>query len=342
LKALILSGGYGSRLRPITHSQQKQLIPVANKPILFYAIEDIIEAGANEIGIILGPNKDQVIDAVNSAKWDAGIEFIYQGEPKGLAHTILVAEDFLGNEEFIMYLGDNIIKGGITRHADKFKELKPDALVLLTQVDDPQRFGVAEFDEQGKVRRLVEKPQVPPSNFALAGIYFFSAVIMEACKSIKPSWRNELEITDAIQWLIENNYKVEASKIDGWWKDTGKSEDILEANRLILDETKTKIDGCLKESRVFGRAVIGPGSMIENSIVKGPCIIGRNCKIVYSYIGPYTSINDGCIIDDTEIEDSVIMAGSSLLKAGRTQESLIGKNVKIQEKNVGLVGRDLR
>ncbi len=338
MKALILSGGHGTRLRPITHSQQKQLIPVANKPILFYPIEDVIEAGAEEIGIILGPNKDQVIETVNSVEWDADIEFIYQGEPKGLAHTILVAEDFLGDEEFIMYLGDNIIKGGITQHAEKFRHLNPEALVLLTQVGDPQRFGVAEFDDQVRVKRLVEKPKVPPSNFALAGIYFFNPIIIDACKSIRPSWRNELEITDAIQWLIDNSRRVEASKIDGWWKDTGKAEDILEANRLILDEVKPRNEGELVGSKVFGRAVIGPRSVIENSTVKGPCIIGKDCRVANSYIGPYTSINDGCIIERTEIEDSVVMAGSSLLNAGRILESLIGKNVKIHENGGRPVG----
>jgi glucose-1-phosphate thymidylyltransferase len=331
LKALILSGGHGTRLRPITHSQQKQLIPVANKPILFYPIEDVIEAGAKDIGIILGPNKDQVIETVNSVEWNANIEFIYQGEPKGLAHTILISEDFLGDDEFIMYLGDNIIKGGIAKHAEKFRKLDPDALVLLTEVDDPQRFGVAEFDEHGGVKRLVEKPKVPPSNFALAGIYFFKLVIIEACKSIKPSWRNELEITDAIQWLIDSGRRVEASSVEGWWKDTGKAEDILEANRLILDDMKPKNDGELLDSKVYGRAVIGKGSVIENSTVKGPCIIGRNCKISSSYVGPYTSINDECTIEGTEIEDSVIMSGCSIHNAGRIIESLIGKNVRIRE-----------
>lgn len=331
MKALILSGGHGTRLRPITHSQQKQLIPIANKPILFYPIEDVIEAGAKEIGIILGPNKDQVVNTVNSAEWDADIEFIYQGEPKGLAHAILVAKDFLGDEEFIMYLGDNIVKGGITQYAKKFRNLGSDSLVLLTQVDDPHRFGVAEFDDRGRVKRLIEKPKVPPSNFALAGIYFFNPIIIEACKSIKPSWRNELEITDAIQWLIDNGHRVEASKIDGWWKDTGKSEDILEANRLILDDMRPRIEGVLKEAKVFGRAVIGSGSIIDNSTIKGPCIIGKDCRITNSYIGPYTAINDECIIDRTEIEDSVVMAGSSLLNAGKVLESLIGKNVKIKE-----------
>lgn len=331
MKALILSGGHGTRLRPITHSQQKQLIPVANKPILFYPIEDVIEAGVRDIGIILGPNKDQVVDTVKSVPWDANIVFINQGEPKGLAHTILIAEEFLGDDEFIMYLGDNIIKGGIVQHADKFRKLNPDALVLLTEVDDPQRFGVAEFDEHGGVKRLVEKPKVPPSNFALAGIYFFKSIIIEACKSIKPSWRNELEITDAIQWLIDSGRRVEASAVAGWWKDTGKTEDILEANRLILDDIKPRNEGILKDTKIYGRAVIGPGSVIENSTVKGPCIIGKDCHISSTYIGPYTSINDECIIEGTEVEDSVIMSSCQIRNAGRITESLIGKNVRIRE-----------
>lgn len=339
MKALILSGGHGTRLRPITHSQQKQLIPVANKPILFYPMADVIEAGAEEIGIILGPNRDQVMDAVKSAEWDVDIEFIYQGEPKGLAHTILVAQKFLGDEEFIMYLGDNIIKGGITQHAERFRSLGPDAMVLLTQVDDPQRFGVADLDANGKVKRLVEKPKVPPSNFALAGIYFFDPIIIDACKSIKPSWRNELEITDAIQWLIDGGRRVEASLVEGWWKDTGKAEDIMEANRLILDDMLPRMEGVLNESRVFGRAAIGSGSIIDNSTIKGPCIIGKDCRIANSYIGPYTAINDGCVIEGTEIEDSVIMAGSALLNAGRILESLIGKNAKIQENGGRPVGK---
>lgn len=338
MKALILSGGHGTRLRPITHSQQKQLIPVANKPILFYTIEDVIEAGAQDIGIILGPNKDQVMDSVKSTRWDVNIEFLYQGEPKGLAHAILIAQDFLGDEDFIMYLGDNIIKGGITWHAEKFRTLAPDSLVLLTQVEEPQRFGVAEFDETGRVKRLIEKPKVPPSNFALAGIYFFKPIIIEACKSISPSWRNELEITDAIQWLIDNGCRVEASSVNGWWKDTGKAEDILEANRLILDEMIMNNEGMLKGSRLFGRVGIGSESVIENSTIKGPCIIGKNCKISSSYIGPYTSINDGCSILGTEIEDSVVMAGSSIINAGRVLESLIGKNSIIRENGLKPLG----
>ena len=303
MKALILSGGHGTRLRPLTYSQQKQLIPVANKPVLFYAIEDVIEAGIRDIGIIVGPNKEQVMETVNSVDWDAEIEFVYQSEPKGLAHAIPVAEEFLDDEEFVMYLGDNILRDGIVTHAQRFRDLNPDSLILLTEVDEPQRFGVAELDKNSRVKRLIEKPKVPPSNYALVGVYFFKPIIIEACKSIKPSWRNELEITDAIQRLIENGYRVEASIVDGWWKDTGKPEDILEANRLILDDIQPKNEGKTENSRIMSRAVIESGTVIKNSVVKGPCVVGKNCRIVNSYIGPYTSIGNNCVIEGTEIED---------------------------------------
>ncbi len=333
MKALILSGGHGTRLRPLTYSQQKQLIPVANKPVLFYAIEDVIEAGIKEIGIILGPNKEQVIETVNSAEWDADIEFIYQGEPLGLAHAILVAEDFLGDESFVMYLGDNILRDGIVQHANKFRELNPDSLILLCEVEEPQRFGVADLDEDGRVRRLIEKPRVPPSNYALAGIYFFKPVIIEACKNIRPSWRNELEITDAIQWLIENGYRVEASIVEGWWKDTGKPEDILEANRLILDDIAGSISGNVVDSAIIGRVVVEEGAEVINSTIKGPCIIGKSARIESAYIGPYTAIGKGCVIVETEIEDSVILDESIIENAGRIVESLIGRGVRIRRGN---------
>ena len=331
MKGLIISGGYGTRLRPITYSQQKQLIPVANKPILFYAIEDVIEAGAKEIGIVLGPNKKQVMKTVKSENWDAEIDFIYQGKPMGLAHTILVAEDFL-DDEFVMYLGDNILREGIVEHAKRFKENNYDASIMLTEVKNPQQFGVADINEDGTIERLVEKPEVPPSNLALVGIYFFKPVILEACKSIKPSWRNELEITDAIQWLIDNGYKVGWTKVEGWWKDTGKPEDILEANRLILDDIQTKSDGTAKNSRIIGRVIIEKGAEIKDGIVKGPSIIGKNCVIKNSYIGPYTSIGNECVIEDTEIEDSIVMDRSEIIEGGRIVESLIGKEVKIKRK----------
>lgn len=283
-----------------------------------------------EIGIILGPNKDQVIDTVKSQNWDAQIEFIYQGVPKGLAHTILVAEKFL-DDDFVMYLGDNILKDGIIRHLERFKKLKSDASVLLTKVEEPQRFGVADLDQDGSIRRLVEKPKVPPSNFALVGVYFFKPVIIDACKAIKPSWRDELEITDAIQWLIENGYKVDASFVEGWWKDTGKPEDIFEANRLILDDIQIRNDGQIVDSRVMGRVIIEKDAKIERSVIKGPCIIGNDSVISDSYIGPYTSVGCGCRICGTEIEDSIIMDESQIFNAGKIVESLIGRNVRIQE-----------
>ncbi|NQE05078.1 Bifunctional protein GlmU [ANME-1 cluster archaeon GoMg1] len=331
MKGLILSGGYGTRLRPITYSQQKQLIPIANKPILFYAIEDVIEAGAKEIGIIIGPNKEQVIETVESEDWDAKIEFIYQDEPKGLAHTILVAEDFL-DDEFVMYLGDNILRERIMEHAKKFKENNCDASIMLTEVENPQQFGVADINEDETIKRLIEKPKVPPSNLALVGIYFFKPVILEACENIKPSWRNELEITDAIQWLIDNGYEVGWTKVEGWWKDTGKPEDILEVNRLILADIQTKNEGTAENSRIIGRVIIEKGVEIKDSIVKGPSLIGRDCLIRNSYIGPYTSIGNECVIEDTEIEDSIVMEKSEIIGGGRIIESLIGKEVKIKRK----------
>ncbi|WP_456423182.1 glucose-1-phosphate thymidylyltransferase [Thermococcus sp.] len=330
MKALILSGGHGTRLRPLTYSQQKQLIPVANKPVLFYAIEDVIEAGIHEIGIIIGPNAEQVKKTVLSREWDAEIEFIYQGEPKGLAHAILVARDYLGDDDFVMYLGDNILREGIVKHKKHFEKGNYDASILLTEVPNPQQFGVAELSEDGKtIKRLVEKPKNPPSNLALVGIYFFKPIIHEAVKNIKPSWRNELEITDAIQWLIDHGYRVGWTKVTGWWKDTGKPEDLLDANRLILDDLKPEIRVQTK-ARIHGRVVIGEGSEIdENTVIKGPVIIGQNVRIRNSYIGPYTSIGDNVVIENTEIEDSIILPDSEIRDAGRIVESLIGRGVKI-------------
>ncbi|NOR77066.1 MAG: glucose-1-phosphate thymidylyltransferase [Methanophagales archaeon] len=340
MKGLILSGGHGTRLRPITYSQQKQLIPVANKPILFYAIEDIIGAGAEEIGIIVGPNKEQVIETVESKNWDAEINFIYQDTPKGLAHTILVAEEFL-DEPFVMYLGDNILREGIEKHAEKFEENKNDASIMLTEVEKPRQFGIAELNDDGTIKRLIEKPKDPASNLALVGIYFFKPVILEACKRIKPSWRNELEITDAIQWLIDNGYKVGWTKVEGWWKDTGKTVDILEANRLILDGIQMKNEGATESARIIGRVIIEKGVEVKDSTVKGPSLIGGGCTIKNSYIGPYTSVGNDCVIEDTEIEDSIVMDNSEILGGGRIIESLIGKEVKIRRREELPNGRKL-
>ncbi|MDY6864663.1 MAG: glucose-1-phosphate thymidylyltransferase [Halobacteriota archaeon] len=335
MKGLILSGGYGTRLRPLTYSLQKQLIPVANKPILFYAIEDLIEAGIEEIGVIVGPNKELVIETVKSRNWDAKIEFIYQDQPKGLSHTILVAENFLGNHSFAMYLGDNILSEGIVEHLADFVRSDCEASILLTEVSNPREFGLAKLNEKGEIEQLVEKPKDPPSNLAIVGIYFFKPTIFKAAKEIKPSWRNQLEITDAIQWLIEHKYKVKSSMVRGWWKDTGKPEDILHANRLVLDEIKgTNVSNAQKNIKLVGRVDVGDGTIIDlDSVIKGPVLIGNNCIIKNAYIGPYTSIGNDCKIIGMEIEDSVVMDGTTINGSSKIVNSLIGKDVRISKNN---------
>ena len=337
MKGLILSGGHGTRLRPITYSQQKQLIPVANKPILFYAIEDVIEAGIRDIGIIVGPNKEQIMETVNTANFDAEITFIEQDAPRGLAHTVLISEDFIGADSFVMYLGDNILKEGIIKHTENFRKENSDANILLTEVDNPEEFGVAELRENGGVKRLIEKPKKPLSNLALVGIYFFNHAIYEAVKNINPSWRNELEITDAIQWLIDNGYEVAASVVDGWWKDTGKPEDILHANHLVLDDLTHEIKEKEEvEGEIRGRVSIDRGTKVTvNSVIKGPVVIGRNCVIKDGYIGPYTSIGNNCKIINSEVEDSVVMDSAKLINAGNIVDSIIGRGAVI-EKNKSL------
>ncbi len=334
MKGLILSGGYGTRLRPITYSHQKQLIPVANKPILFYAIEDVLEAGVDEIGIIVGPNKEQVMATVQSQDWDAEIVFIPQDEPRGLAHTILIADKFL-DDEFVMYLGDNILREGIVKHANAFAGNNYDASIMLTEVENPEQFGIAELNDDGTIKRLVEKPKVPPSNLALVGIYFFKPVITDACNSIEPSWRDELEITDAIQWLIDNGYEVGWTKVDRWWKDTGKPDDILEANRLILDDLSHEILGEVN-CELRGRVSVGKGTKVdEDSVIKGPALIGSDCEIINGYIGPYTTIGNDCEIINAEVEDSIVMDSAKLINAGNIVDSIIGRGAII-EKNKSL------
>lgn len=334
MKGLILSGGLGTRLRPLTYSQQKQLIPVGNKPVLFYAIEDLIEAGIKDIGIIVGPNKEQVMETVKSIDWDANIEFIYQPEPRGIAHAIIVAEEFLEGEAFVMYLGDNLLKEGIVKHVNDFSKSDAEASILLSEVSNPEEFGIAQLNEKNEIVKLVEKPKEPPSNFAVIGIYMFRPAIFRAVKEIKPSWRNQLEIVDAIQWLIDHGYKVKSAFVKGWWKDTGKPEDIIHANRLVLDEiNETKNLGTLINSKINGRVVIEENAIIENSLIKGPAIIGKNCEIIDSYIGPYTSVGNNCEIIDTEIEDSVVMEGTKIRGIKRIVESLIGRNAEISINN---------
>jgi glucose-1-phosphate thymidylyltransferase len=341
MKGLILSGGHGTRLRPFTYSQQKQLIPVANKPILFYCIEDLINAGIHEIAIIVGPNKDQVIETVKTFDWDARIEFIFQDAPRGLAHAVKIARPFLGSDKFIMYLGDNILKGGSAEFIKDFDESEVDASLLLTEVEDPTQYGVALVDEQKKVIvKLIEKPKVPPSNLSIVGIYGLTPRIYNAIDEIKPSWRDELEITDALHWLIEHDYQVRYSLVKGWWKDTGKTEDILDANRLVLDTIDSENAGYIDSGTVKGRVKIGSGSKIAgNTIIKGPAIIGKDCIITDSIIGPYTSIGDRCTISYSEIRDSIIMEGTVIDRIDRISKSLIGKNVTVRKNTLKYSGK---
>jgi glucose-1-phosphate thymidylyltransferase len=332
MKGLILSGGFGTRLRPLTYSQQKQLIPVANKPILFYVIEDLIDAGISDIGIVVGPNKNQVIDTINGNTWKAKITFIDQEQPLGIAHAIKISQSFLGKDPFVLYLGDNILREGIVEHVEQFKSSDCEGSILLTEVENPQEFGIATLNEKNHIIHVVEKPQNPESNLAVIGVYMFRSKIFEAVNQLQFSARGQLEITDAIQWLINNGYTVVSCFVKHWWKDTGKPEDILHANRLILDDIKSENHGQVVSSDIRGRVQIGKATVIDkHSMIKGPVKIGDNCTIKSSYIGPYTSVGNNCTIEDSEIEDSVIMDGSVIMKGGRIVDSLIGRGVKIKK-----------
>ena len=332
MKALILAGGSGTRLRPITHTSAKQLVPIANKPVLFYAIEAVRDAGITDIGIIVGDTRDEVKAAVGDGdRWGVSVTFIKQDEPRGLAHTVLIAEEYLAGDSFVMFLGDNLIKDGITDLVREFEECRPNAQILLARVREPQRFGVAELKD-GKVVRLIEKPENPQSDLALVGVYMFDSSIMAAVKAIKPSPRDELEITDAIQYLVDNGRTVVPHIINGWWKDTGKREDILEANRIILDSLQSRIDGTIDEkTTVKGNVVVEEGAVVENSALIGPAIIGRNTRIKDAAIGPFVSIYFDAVIENAAIENSVILEGSSIVgPKSRLVDCLIGKNVIIK------------
>jgi len=331
MKGLILSGGKGTRLRPLTFTQAKQLVPVANKPVLFYGIEALKEAGIEDIGIVVGDTKDEIKEAAgDGSRWGLRITYIEQEAPLGLAHAVKISEDFLGDEPFVMYLGDNILKSGIKSLVEEFKEKKPNSLILLTEVPDPRLFGVAELKD-GKVVRLVEKPKKPLSNLALVGVYMFDFHVFEAINAIKPSWRNELEITDSIQYLVDHGYEVHPHLVSGWWKDTGKIEDILEANRLILESIDGEIQGKVdKTSKISGQVIIEEGVVVQNSIIRGPAIIGPESEIIDSYVGPFTAIQERCRIIKTEIEHSIVLEGCEIRDVGsRIDESLIGREVKI-------------
>ena len=333
MKGLILSGGKGVRLRPITFTNAKQLVPVANKPVLFYGLEAMAEAGIRDVGIVVGDTKEEIEAAVgDGSRWGLKVTYIEQPEPLGLAHAVMVSEWYLKDEPFVMYLGDNLIKGGIAELVEEFRSKRPNAQILLARVEDPGRFGVAEL-HQGRVVQLTEKPKVPKSDLALVGVYMFDHRIFEAVKNIKPSWRNELEITDAIQHLIDKGLNVQPYIIQGWWKDTGKLEDILEANRIVLDTLKRRIEGEVDgDSRLEGKVVVEKGAVVRKSVIRGPVIIGFNTLIENSFLGPFTSIHDDVEIKNSEIEYSIVLKNSSIINIrNRICGSLVGKNVRIYQ-----------
>jgi glucose-1-phosphate thymidylyltransferase len=332
LKGLILSGGAGTRLRPITHTSAKQLVPVANKPVLFYGIEALVEAGITEIGIIIAPETGGEIReaAGDGSAFGAKITYIVQDRPAGLAHAVLTAKDFLGDAPFVMYLGDNLLRDGLRGLVSTFESEEPDALILLTEVDEPEHYGVAELDGE-RIVRLVEKPKEPPSNLALVGVYLFSPLIFAAAEALEPSWRGEYEITEAIQGLIDDGREVRSEVVTGWWKDTGQLADMLEANRLVLEEVQTRLEGEVDEgSTVEGRVVLEPGASLARSVVRGPAVIGAGARIEDAYIGPYTSIGDEVRICRAEVEHSIVLAGSTVEDLGtRMEASLLGRNVRL-------------
>jgi len=345
MKALVLSGGKGTRLRPLTFTTAKQLIPVANKPILGYVLDYISQAGIKDVGVIIAPETGQ--DVKNYVKdgsaWNVKVTYIPQ-EPLGLAHAVKTARDFLGEDDFIMYLGDNLIGKGVNELVAKFKKNNLDALILLKEVEDPTRFGIAVLDKKGHVVKLVEKPKKPPSNYALTGIYFFSPVIFKMIKKLKPSWRGELEITEALQLLLEEGYNVGHMIVEGWWKDTGTMEDIIEANILVLDELKPRKEGTIEENAcVQGRVAVGKRAIVKKgALIRGPAIIGENAVIDGEvYIGPYTSIGNSVHIKRGEIENSIIMENCTIDINTKITDSIIGSNSEVVTNQKGPKGHKL-
>jgi len=331
MKALILSGGKGTRLRPLTYTCAKQLVPVANKPVLFRVIEAIVAAGITDIGVVVGDTAPEIKAAAgDGSQWGAKITYIQQQAPLGLAHAVKISEDFLTNDRFVMFLGDNVIEGGVTALVEQFAASEWNAQIVLKSVSNPQQFGVAELDD-GRIIRLVEKPAEPKSDLAVVGIYMFDRTIFEAVNSIRPSRRGELEITDAIQYLVDAGQKVYPYIHQGWWIDTGKMEDMLNANRLILEALENRVEGSVdSESQLVGKVIIEEGAEIVNSVIRGPAIIGEHTRIVNSYIGPFTSIYHHCLIEETEIEFSMVLENSRIVDIEqRIDHSLIGRNVEV-------------
>jgi glucose-1-phosphate thymidylyltransferase len=346
VKALILAGGAGTRLRPITHTRAKQLVPVANKPILFYGLEAIADAGIKQVGIVVGDTAGEVMAAVgDGSDWGMSVTYIPQDAPLGLAHAVLIAREFLGDDDFVMYLGDNLLKQSLKDFVDRFEDDRlrartptleggeaepPCAQILLKPVPDPHRFGVAELAADGSVIRLLEKPADPPSNLALVGVYLFDARIHDAVAAIKPSPRGELEITDAIQWLVDQGLRVRTEVLEGWWIDTGKLTPLLEANRLILEILERRVDGDVDgESEIDGRVVVEAGASVTRSRIRGPVVIGAGTTVTDSFIGPFSAVGRRCVIDTSEIEHSVILDDCRVVAAGRLEDSLLGHHVEV-------------
>lgn len=332
MKGLILSGGKGTRLYPLTYTSAKQLIPVANKPVLFRVIEAIRDAGITDIGIVVGDTAEEIKTAAGQGgRWGVEITYIYQEQPLGLAHAVKVSQDFLGDDRFVMFLGDNVIQGGISGLIEQFATSDWDSQIVLTRVSHPEQYGVAELDEEGRIVQLVEKPKEPASDLALVGIYMFDHHIHEAVDNITPSWRGELEITDAIQWLVEHDYKIYPYVHRGWWIDTGEAGELLEASGLVLEELTPRIEGYVdRDSEVDGRVTVEKGAEIINSVIRGPTIIGERTRIVNSYVGPFTSIYHDVVIEDSEIERAIVLEHSLIRDIpARIQDSLIGRRVSL-------------
>jgi glucose-1-phosphate thymidylyltransferase len=330
MRGLILSGGRGTRLRPITYTSAKQLVPVANKPILFFGLEALAASGVKEVGIVVGDTHQEIRDAVgDGAQWGLRVTYIPQPAPLGLAHAVLTAEAFLRGQPFVMYLGDNLIREPLAPLVARFQTEAPAAQILLARVPNPQEFGVAVLEGE-RVVRLVEKPATPPSDLALVGVYMFDDHVFDAARAIRPSGRGELEITDAIQYLIDHGFAVRPHVIEGWWKDTGKLEDLLEANRIVLDALEPRCDGLVEDSEISGRVVLESGARVVRSVVRGPAIIGRGAVIENAYVGPFTAVGDGVTIRGSEVEHSIILEGSSVIDVGtRLESSLLGRSARV-------------
>lgn len=332
MRALVLAGGAGTRLRPITYTSAKQLVPVAGKPILFYGLEQIAAAGITDVGIVVGDTQAEIEAAVgDGSAFGLQVTYLRQEAPLGLAHAVLTAEAFLDGDDFVMFLGDNLIEGGIEELVAAFEAERPAAQLLLKRVRDPERFGVAVLDADGAVERLVEKPADPPSDLALVGVYLFTPAILDAARAIEPSWRGELEITDAIQRLVDAGEPVRASEVTGWWLDTGKKDELLDANRIVLGGVERQVDGELDaDSEVVGAVVLAPGASLVRSTVRGPAVIGAGTQLVDAYVGPFTSIGADCRLERCELEHSVVMDGCSVTDVPRLEGSLLGRGVTIE------------